>query len=200
MKQLRAEGVATDHLPEMDLTLEAGERLCLSGPSGVGKSLLLRALADLDPHRGKIWLDDREQVEIPAVAWRKQVGLLPAESAWWAETVGEHFSEPPAEGLRQLGFDESTLGWSVERLSSGEKQRLALLRLLANMPSVLLLDEPTANLDRESTAKAEALIKDYSQRHQAAVLWVSHDPEQIRRVATRHVRLQAGKLGEVALS
>ena len=74
---------------------------------------------------------------------------------------------------------------------------LALIRLLVNQPRVLLLDEPTANLDPASVERVEALLMRYRQQTGAAVLWVSHDPAQIARVATRHLSLQGGRLVEV---
>jgi ABC-type iron transport system FetAB ATPase subunit len=86
--------------------------------------------------------------------------------------------------------------WHVSRLSSGERQRLALLRLLGNRPKVLLLDEPTANLDSENTLKVEKLLHIYRKQQQSALLWISHDPEQIRRVGTRHFILRNGRLEE----
>ncbi|MDX1335484.1 MAG: ATP-binding cassette domain-containing protein, partial [Gammaproteobacteria bacterium] len=70
----------------------------------------------------------------------------------------------------------------VSRLSSGERQRLALLRMLENSPRVLLLDEPTANLDRENTLLVENMIARYVQDHEAAAVWVSHDAEQQERL------------------
>ena len=82
----------------------------------------------------------------------------------------------------------------VARLSSGERQRFALLRLLANRPRVLLLDEPTANLDPDNVTRVENLIAAYLSTEDAAVLWVSHDPLQISRVAHRRMRLEAGRL------
>lgn len=178
----------------IDLSLQAGECASLGGPSGTGKSLLLRAIADLDPHEGSLRLDGREHLELSGPQWRRQVGLLPPETAWWAHRVGEHFppdSEPP---LAALGFTESVMGWEVTRLSSGERQRLGLLRLLAYRPAVLLLDEPTANLDPRSVERAEALIADYRAGSGAAVLWVSHDSAQGRRVADQQLRLLEGRL------
>ncbi len=100
------------------------------------------------------------------------------------------------EWLEQLGFSGQVLEWEVRRCSTGERQRLALLRLLANRPRALLLDEPTASLDPAGVGRMEALLEQYRIRHGAAVLWVSHDPEQIRRVATRHFELQDGRLWE----
>ncbi len=172
-------------LDPIDLTVEPGECVTLAGPSGCGKSLLLRAIADLDPHEGDAAIDDRRQSEIRAHEWRSQVGLLPAESHWWGDLVRDHLpsSEPPH--LQELGFDADSLDWSIARLSSGEKQRLALIRLLAGQPGALLLDEPTANLDQDTGQRVEALIDAYRREKGAPVIWVSHDPEQRKRVSDR---------------
>jgi sulfonate transport system ATP-binding protein len=130
------------------LRLFPGECLAVDGPSGSGKTRLLRILADLDPHQATIRLNDRAQQDYPAPEWRSRVALLPAESAWWLDSVGEHMPPGAAEWLPPLGLDPEAMHWQVARLSSGEKQRLALARLLARRPQLLLLDEPTANLDR----------------------------------------------------
>jgi ABC-type iron transport system FetAB ATPase subunit len=197
MSHLRIEDVSTAHLRALSLELQDGECIGLSGLSGMGKSLFLRAIADLDPHQGRIWLDGHEQSTVPATEWRSRVTLLAAESAWWAEKVADHFSNTDPDALQQLGFGSECLEWSTERLSSGEKQRLALLRLLAIQPEVLLLDEPTANLDTESAKKVESLIADYRRQHGASVIWVSHDMEQIKRVSNRYYRLERDGLHEV---
>lgn len=169
------------------LDLAAGECVCLSGPSGIGKTLLLRALADLDPHAGGIWLEGQPQETISPIQWRKTVAYLAAESRWWGDAVAEHFPTPlPPEILAELLLPAEAMQWPVNRLSSGERQRLALLRLLhLNQPRVLLLDEPTANLDPETALLAEGLIQRYGRERPAAILWVSHDPRQIRRVGQR---------------
>jgi len=172
-------------LDPIDLAVEPAECVTLAGPSGCGKSLLLRAIADLDPHEGDAAIDNLRQSQTPAHEWRSQVGLLPAESHWWGDRVRDHLpgSEPPH--LQDLGFGVDSLDWSIARLSSGEKQRLALIRLLAGQPSALLLDEPTANLDQKTGQWVEALIDTYRREKGAAVIWVSHDPEQRRRVSDR---------------
>ncbi len=163
------------------LTVAPGQCVGLSGPSGSGKSLFLRALADLDPHEGRMALDGMAAEAMPAHQWRRQVGLLPAESAWWFDTVGQHCDAWPLDALRQLGFTPEVLGWSVTRLSSGERQRLSLLRLLARSPRILLLDEPTANLDVQNTERVEQLLGAFRAAHQAGIIWVSHDTAQLKR-------------------
>jgi len=186
---LRVEDVGNDWLSSVSFELCAGECIVINGPSGVGKSILLRAIADLDKHTGKVSLDNQVCEIIPAIQWRKQVGLLVADSAWWGERVGEHMPELEPEQLAVLGFDEGVMDWSVDRLSTGEKQRLALLRVLVNKPKILLLDEPTANLDPGSVAKVEELLLEYCRSRPAGLVWVSHDPDQAGRVADRTYRL-----------
>lgn len=171
------------------LCIAPGECVSLRGNSGSGKSLLLRAIADLDPHEGQVLLDDMPVTQFTAPQWRKQVALLPAESQWWQDEVGAHFSTEECPWLEPLGFGAETMHWQVSRLSSGEKQRLALARILMNKPRVLLLDEPTASLDADNVITVEKLIEKYRCDTGAAVLWVSHDAQQATRVGNRHLQL-----------
>lgn len=198
MATLQLQALQTRHLKPVDLFVDRGECVCLSGPSGSGKSLLLRAIADLDPHGGTVLLDGVPSSRFTPPAWRRAVALLPAQNPWWLPRVGDHFCAGVPPDLQTLGFDRDVLSWDVERLSSGERQRLALLRLLCNGPRALLLDEPTANLDPGSGRRVEALVDAYRRRSDAAVLWVSHDPDQIERVADRSVRLSEHGLESAA--
>lgn len=193
MAGLRLDAIGHRLLAPVDLTLAAGELAFLSGPSGSGKSLLLRAVADLDPNTGEVWLGEEARSSMTPPHWRRRVGLLPAESFWWAESVGEHFPQGKTASasatasmlgwLDQLGFGADVLNWSIARLSTGERQRLSLIRLLAQRPEALLLDEATANLDPAGRDRVETLVDTYRCNAQAAMLWVSHDPEQRRRLA-----------------
>ena len=199
MAGLHLDGLSTMLLREVDLTLAAGERVFLSGASGSGKSLLLRAVADLDPHRGEVWLDELPRSRLTPPEWRRRVGLLPAESHWWAETVGEHWRAPAADSpiealLVALGFDVDVSGWAITRLSTGERQRLALARLLLNQPQALLLDEATANLDSVNRERVETVLEDYRATHATAMLWVSHDPEQRVRLGGRRLVIRENRL------
>lgn len=134
---------------------------------------------------------------MPAPEWRRQVVLVMAESHWWALRVGEHFPHGVEPGwLQRLGLAADALDWEVARCSTGERQRLALLRALMLKPAVLLLDEPTGNLDADSTARVEALLADYLASTGAALLWVSHDERQAARVAQQRYRMQQGRLLE----
>jgi ABC-type iron transport system FetAB ATPase subunit len=167
------------------LEVGAGEIVGLRGASGSGKTLLLRAVADLIPRSGAVALGDDDALSLAGHAWRRRVGYLPAESLWWREKVGEHFPAGSQPALEPLGLPAEVMEWSVTRLSQGERQRLGLLRLLVRGPEALLLDEPTANLDERSAAAVERMILAYVEERQAPVIWVSHSLEQLRRVASR---------------
>jgi ABC-type iron transport system FetAB ATPase subunit len=183
---LDAQAVSGVHFAPVSLQLAAGELLCLFGVSGSGKSQFLRALVDLELHQGAVFLQGVEQQQMAAPLWRRMVAYLPAESGWWATRVGEHFViQPTVDELGSLGLDETILMREVEGISSGERQRLGLLRLLVQRPQVILLDEPSANLDPESTLKMEQVVRAYVQQAQAAAIWVSHDPLQRARIADR---------------
>jgi ABC-type iron transport system FetAB ATPase subunit len=167
----------------------------LQGASGAGKTLLLRAIADLDPNQGQVRLGDIICSRVPAPQWRKTVAMLPAESFWWFDMVGDHFqvsSRRVNENLQQLGFEPDVLNWEVSRLSTGEKQRLAIVRLLQNRPRALLLDEPTASLDAANIDRTETMLVEYCRQEQVPLLWVSHDPGQLERVADMEFFLENG--------
>jgi ABC-type iron transport system FetAB ATPase subunit len=191
---LHLDALSCGSLSNVELSIAPGEIVCLSGPSGSGKTRLLRAIADLDPHDGDVSLDGDRQSCTPAHRWRSWVMLVPAESEWWAELVSEHFTHDGENRLSAVGLPDQALYWEVSRLSSGEKQRLALLRALARGPRALLLDEPTANLDEDSTRQVERLVLAAVQERHLPVLWVAHDPAQISRVADRHLRIDGGRL------
>ncbi len=175
--------------------IKKGECVGLGGKSGVGKTQLLRAITDLIPHEGRVLLDGVSCVSFGAPLWRSRVTMIPAESFWWFDIVGDHFSlqnnlDSLKENVASLGFAEDVFTWQVSRLSTGEKQRLALIRGLCNRPSVLLLDEPCSSLDGYHATLVESFVQQYLQRNNASVLWVSHDPEQLHRLADREFFLE----------
>jgi phosphate-transporting ATPase len=194
---LQVRNLRTNLLKPATLSLSAGECIAVRGPSGAGKTLLLRAIADLDPNEGLVSLDGRDRSTIAGPEWRRLVGYVPAEPGWWADTVGEHFSEWTAAlpCVRELGLPEEAKGWPIARLSTGERLRLALIRALMVCPKVLLVDEPTAALDSASAATVESLI---ATRVSAglAVLWVTHDTEQAKRIAHRLLVVKDGTVRE----
>jgi len=187
----------TNLLKEASFCLGVGECIAVQGPSGSGKTLLMRALADLDPNEGQVYLDGRDRTATSGPEWRRLVGYLPAEPGWWADTVGEHFTDWAAAlaVARELGFVDEAKGWPIARLSTGERLRLALVRALMVRPKVLLLDEPTAALDPASVRAVESLIG-AQVKAGLAVLWVTHDMEQARRIGERRLVVSGGAVRE----
>jgi ABC-type iron transport system FetAB ATPase subunit len=178
-----------------ELSVAPGECVGIAGPSGAGKSVFLRMIADLDPHVGTARLGDARREAMPAPRWRRLVTYVAAESGWWADTVGAHFADATLAGARlpALRLPADALAWPVARLSSGERQRLALLRALVQAPRALLLDEPTAALDPEATDAVEALLR-AALADGVSIVLVSHDPRQAERMAGRRFRMEAGRL------
>ena len=186
---LKVDSLKVYGLPPLSFAVPRGECLAIEGPSGSGKTVLLRAIADLDPADGTVTLDGTDRATMPAPAWRRRVRFVAAEPRWWAPTAAAHFSDA-AKGralLESLGLDATSAHKPIDLLSTGERQRLALIRALLDDPDVLLLDEPTGALDAERRTMVEAVI---AARLAAGtcVLLVSHDAGQIERLA--HARLQ----------
>lgn len=191
--RLETESLGFGLLSGIRLALHKGECVGLSGPSGSGKSRLLRAIADLDPNEGDVRLDGRSRRSFTPSEWRRRVCLLPSESHWWADRVADHF-DACAEDLQALDLPADVAGFAVSRLSSGERQRLAILRTFAARPLVVLLDEPTANLDEANTRRIEHWIARQMRLHELATVWVSHDAAQLRRVAGRVLSIRGNTL------
>ncbi|MDX3225910.1 ribosomal protection-like ABC-F family protein [Streptomyces sp. ME19-01-6] len=179
-----ADIAVTDRLESTSLTVTAGERLLITGPNGAGKSTLLRVLAgELAPDRG-------------SVTRRGRVGYLPQEPRPGApdETLLAAFARGRAgeaaghaERLLSLGlFDPDQLSVPVGRLSTGQRQRLALARMLSEPSEVLLLDEPTNHLSPALVEDLEAALADY---HGALVI-VSHDRRLRRRWRGAHLAMR----------
>ncbi|HHQ68915.1 MAG TPA: ATP-binding cassette domain-containing protein [Halothiobacillaceae bacterium] len=180
------------NLRPVSFTLRPGEILMVQGESGVGKSQLLRALADLDAHEGKVVLNGVEQQQMPPSQWRRRVVYLPAESAWWDDYVDQHFTENlPETWWAALRLKPELFRAEVARLSSGERQRLAVARALVLKPKVLLLDEPTANLDAVTAKAVGELLSEQIKAQGSAGVWVTHDASEAARFADKQLYLDA---------
>lgn len=182
---LTVSGLKRLHI-SVSFDLQDGECVALQGPSGVGKTLLLRAIADLDPNEGTVKLDGTLREAMPAPAWRKRVTYLAAEPGWWSDIVQEHFTgwDDALPLVTRLGLPDDCGPWPIQRLSTGERQRLGLVRVLMLRSRVLLLDEPTSALDPASAAAVESLIAERISNG-TSVIWNTHDNAQARRVGSR---------------
>ena len=196
---LNVENLTRLTIGPVSLAVADGECVAVTGPSGTGKSVLLRAIVDLDPNEGVARTATTDRAAVPAPRWRRRVAMLPAESGWWQDAVAPHFRDPAKTRplLASINLSPDALDWEVARLSTGERHRLALLRALENDPEVLLLDEPTAALDEKTTLMVEDLLK---QRlaNGLSILIVTHDPAQAERLADRILHLENGTLTQVA--
>ncbi len=185
--------------PAFSLTVPAAGCTTLSGPSGCGKSTLLRLIADLDPGAGTARIGDLARETLPASEWRRLVTYVAADAGWWTSPVSAHMSDQ--DGARrmmtELGLSETMMNAAPDNISSGERQRLALVRALIQRPRFLLLDEPTSALDPATTHKVEALLARMKQSGMG-LLVVSHAPEQVARIADHRYELSKTGLNKVA--
>ncbi len=194
-----------------DLALRGGDRVALEGPSGSGKSVLLRALVQLDPlTAGRIEWQGRSVSGDLLPAFRRRVAYLPQrpmlddrpvveqlEDPWRLATAqGAFFDRARAAAMvAALGREERFLDVDGTHLSGGEGQLLALVRTLLVDPEVLLLDEPTAAMDPETRGRVEDHLESWiTDGPGRAWIWVSHDPAQLERLCDRRLRIDGGGL------
>ncbi len=182
----------------IDLRVEAGQVVAVAGPSGVGKSSLLRCLVRLDePAAGRVLVDGSDAPPLDPCALRRRVGHVAQAPAMLTRDVRANLAyglEAPEEGelqeaLAATGLPAVLLDRDARELSGGEAARVAVARALTRDPGALLLDEPTAALDRDSAAAVEALVRDLARRG-LSVLVVTHDDAQAERLADERVEVR----------
>lgn len=195
--RLAVRNLQSPHAGPISFDLAAGECVAVVGESGSGKSVLLRMLADLDPCSGDVRLDGAARDSMTAPVWRSMVVYQAAEAAWWEPTMAAHLAAAhmgrAVELVSVLRLKSGILQAELASLSTGERQRLALIRSLAGLPKVLMLDEPAAALDGTSTIALEGLLQAHMAQGMSIIL-VTHSPEQASRMARRRFRMAHGAL------
>ena len=196
----------TPLVEDVTVDVRAGDVFVVFGPSGAGKSTLLRLLNRLDePTSGTVLLDGTDYRTLDPRTVRQRVGLVPQQPTLLDGTVADNVTWGPR--LREAPVDSGRMKELLERLglagyqdrdagslSGGEAQRVAVARTLFNDPDVVLLDEPTANLDAAAADRVESLLADVMEIYSLTAVLVTHDAEQARRLGARGVRLEKGRV------
>ncbi len=193
--------------PDLSFSLRPGERVALRGPSGSGKTLLMRALVGLDAvDGGDIRFRDRALADWDIPEYRRLVRYIPQDAAFLSGTVRQSIElffsfranrdlQPDNRELARfldiLRLPETFLDKTADFLSGGEKQMVAVMRSLLLKPEILLLDEPTSNLDEAMVGRVESLIEDWMDGdRQRCFVWTSHDSRQLDRLTERSIELR----------
>jgi putative ABC transport system ATP-binding protein len=194
---------ATTVLHDVDVTLPDAGVTVLAGPSGAGKSTMLRLCNRLIvPTAGSVSFRGDDVAALDPLALRRRVGMVFQRPTLFDGTVLENLRvadpaltvDAASTALGHVGLDAELLDRPGRDLSGGEAQRACLARTLATRPAVLLMDEPTAMLDVDNAVLLERLVRRLVVDDGVAVVWVSHDPAQIRRLADWVVRVDGGRV------
>ncbi len=178
---------------------------CLVGPSGSGKSTLLRLCNRLEvPTSGTVRFRGQDVAALDPLAHRRRVGMVFQRPTPFPGTVRENLrvaapqagDDELAAVLERAALDPSMLDRVADDLSGGEQQRMCLARSLVVGPEVLLMDEPTSALDPQATEMLESLATSLAHEQGVPVLWVSHDLDQVDRIADARLVLEEGRIVE----
>ncbi len=183
-------------LSKVKLSIQAGERVAIIGPNGAGKTSLLRVLANSISFEG-----DRKtsaNLVIAMVFQKPYIMRLKTQtqialSLWWKGQSWSVAKKQALTALEKVGLLDQAQQ-SGRSLSGGQQQRLALARAWVSQPQLWLLDEPTASLDSHSRREVEHLMRDFSLQEHTSLVWVSHQLMQVKKLATRVVFLDKGKI------
>ncbi len=198
-------------LEDATLALAPGERVALVGPSGAGKSTVARLLLRFDhPDRGRVLVGATDLADVDGDAWRRRVAWVPQRPHLAAGTIADaiRLGAPAAtiaevaDAARQAGAEEfvaalpdgyaTRVGDGAANLSAGQIRRIALARALLRDASLLILDEPTTNLDAESAGRVADALEQLPRS--PTVLLITHDLDLAHRLADRVVHLAGGRV------
>jgi molybdopterin-binding protein len=208
---LRAESLRRSHgervVLDLDvLELHAGEVLAIIGPNGAGKSTLFRVLLQLErADSGAVFIEGVQVTARDERARRRMAGVF-QRAVLFTGTVRDNITfglrargEAKDEAARRITSAAAALGltpyldYSVHRLSGGEAQRVALARALVTQPDVLLLDEPTANLDQSARRTLRHDIERVARQHARGIILITHDPADAFGFADHVLVMQEGR-------
>ena len=190
-------------LDGVDVGLPDGGITVLSGPSGAGKSTMLRLCNRLAvPTAGRVLFREDDLAAVDVLHHRRRVGMVFQQPTLFDGSVVDNLrvadpaldDEAAAAALDRVGLPAALLGRAARDLSGGEAQRACVARALATGPTVLLMDEPTAMLDHENTLRLEGLARRLVDEAGMAMVWVSHDDGQRRRLADWVVQVEGGRV------
>ncbi len=200
----------TEAIRGIDLSVDQHEFFALLGPSGSGKTTLLRVVAGLEaPDHGHVLIHEREVTRLPPYA--RNIGMVFQDFLLFPHrTVAENVVFPLRMQGRGRAEQERQLAWVLDlvhlkglearyphQLSGGQKQRVALARGLVSRPSVLLLDEPLANLDRELRREMEVEVRRFQQDLGIPFVYVTHNQEEALTLSDRIAVMHEGRIEQV---
>jgi ATPase subunit of ABC transporter with duplicated ATPase domains len=183
-------GSGTAVLQNVNFNIEAGERVAIIGPNGIGKTTLMRCLAgELSPNAGHInWVENAQpgyMPQDPQAEFAEKTDLFTWMSTWTGKADDDQIVRAT---LGRLLFSGDETRKSVSVLSGGEKGRMIYGKLMLTRPNVLLMDEPTNHMDMETIESLQIGLEKYP----GTLIFVSHDREFVGGLATRIIELQAG--------
>lgn len=196
-------------LQDISFGVSTGDRLAIIGPSGAGKTSLLRLINRLaEPTSGKIFLENQEYHQIPVTQLRQVVTLVLQEPKLLGMTVQQALAYPldlrrlPKETIQQrvshwteqLQIPSDWLGRTELQLSVGQRQLVAIARALVIQPKILLLDEPTSNLDIGIASHLLQALTQLAQTHQTTVVMVNNQLDLAKMFCNRLLYLHQGRL------
>jgi iron complex transport system ATP-binding protein len=203
-------------LRQITLHLQPGEVLGIVGPNGVGKSTLVKVASGvLPPFQGRVWVDGSELSHLPPPERARLIAVVPQATQLpaafqaldivmlgrtpylgWLGREGESDYRIVAEVMEKTGTAQLA-GRRVGELSGGEQQKLLIARALAQTPSVLLLDEPTAHLDLKHQDEILGLVRSLALNQGLSVMLTLHDLNLVARFADRVALLSNGTIHRI---